>query len=131
MKNTTLTLKALLLTALLTLSFSFAQTLTGTFEGADAGHQGAGSFQLIEEDGQRIIEFSEDFSSTRGPDLFVWLTNGDDVEERVNLGRLQSAGGTQRYTLPEEVNLDDFDRVIIWCRAFRVLFSTAEFERAQ
>ena len=123
------TLKAALLTALLTLSFGFAQTLTGSFVGADAGHRGEGSFQLVEEEGERILEFSEDFASTRGPDLFVWLTSGDDTEGFVSLGRLQSASGAQRYAVPEEVNLDDFDRVIVWCRAFRVLFSTAEFER--
>lgn len=121
-------LKGLTASLLLALSFSFAQTLSGTFEGADASHQGSGSFQLVEENGQRFIEFSEDFSSSRGPDLFVWIVNGDNVEERVNLGRLQSVGGAQRYAIPAEVNLDDFDRIIIWCRAFRVLFSTAEFE---
>jgi len=123
-------LKILTASLLLALSFSFAQTLSGTFEGADASHQGSGSFQLVEEDGERFIELSEDFSSTRGPDLFVWIVNGDNVEERVNLGRLQSANGAQRYALPEDVNLDDFDRIIIWCRLFRVLFSTAEFEQA-
>ena len=124
-------LKALLITALLTLSASFAQTLTGNFVGADAIHQGSGSFQLVEEDGERFIELSEDFSSTRGPDLFVWIVNGDDTEDRVNLGRLQSARGAQRYALPADVNLDDYDRVIIWCRTFRVLFSTAEFIQAE
>lgn len=124
-------LRILTASLLLALSFSFAQTLSGNFVSADARHNGEGSFQLLEQDGERIIEFSEDFVSTRGPDLFVWLVNGDNVEERVNLGRLQSARGAQSYTLPEDVNLDDYDRIIIWCRAFRVLFSTAEFEQIQ
>lgn len=117
-----------LITATLFFSFGLAQSISGTFVGADAAHQGAGSFQILEDNGERIIEFSQDFASTRGPDLFVWLTQGEDTSERVNLGRLQSATGEQRYTVPEDVNLEDFDRVIIWCRAFSILFSTAEFQ---
>lgn len=119
-----------LATALFAAGFGFAQSLTGSFEGADRFHRGSGSFTLIEEDGERFIEFSDDFSSTRGPDLFVWLTNGDDTEGFVNLGRLQSANGAQRYAVPDDVDLSQFDRVVIWCRAFRVLFSTAVFETA-
>ena len=121
-------LKAFIITATLFFGLGFAQSISGDFVGADASHKGEGSFQILEEDGERIIEFSDDFASTRGPDLFVWLTQGDDTQERVNLGRLQSANGAQRYIIPEDVNLEDFDRVIIWCRAFSVLFSTAEFQ---
>lgn len=122
-------LTAGLFTVLLTLSVAFAQTLSGSFVGVDSSHEGAGSFELTEENGERILEFSEDFVATRGPDLFVWLVKGDDTSNFVNLGRLQSASGAQRYTVPDDVNLDDHDRVIIWCRLFRFLFSTAEFEQ--
>lgn len=128
--------KALLCTVVLalifaaaTVSFSFAQTLSGTFVGADAGHEASGSFRLTEEGGERVLEFSEDFMATRGPDLFVWLVSGDDTSNVVSLGRLQSASGVQRYTVPEDVELADFDRVIVWCRLFRFLFATAEFRQ--
>ena len=124
-------LNAFLFTVALTLGFSFAQTLSGSFVGVDEGHQGSGSFRLVEGGGKRILEFSEDFMATRGPDLFVWLVKGDDTSNFVNLGRLQSASGAQRYTVPDDVNLDDYDRVIIWCRLFRFLFSTAEFQQGQ
>lgn len=121
--------KACFFTVILTLSASFAQTLSGTFVGRDASHQGSGSFTLIEENGERILTFSDDFRASRGPDLFVWLVKGDDTSTFVNLGRLQSVSGAQSYTVPEDVNLSDFDRVIIWCRLFRFLFSTAEFQQ--
>ena len=130
MKNIRKALFAVFASILFSLSFSFGQDLSGSFVGADNFHQGAGSFELIEEDGKRFLSFSEDFSVTRGPDLFIWLTKGDNTKEFVNLGRLQNRNGTQRYEVPADVNLDDFDRVIVWCRAFRVLFATAEFETA-
>lgn len=114
--------------ALLVAGPAAAQSLTGGFEGADFFHRGSGSFELVVDDGQRYLEFSEDFSSTRGPDLFVWLLDGESTEGHVDLGRLQSAGGAQRYLVPDDVDLAAFDRVVIWCRAFRVLFSTALFE---
>lgn len=107
-----------------------AQPLTGTFEGADFFHRGSGSFELATEGGQRYLEFSEDFSSTRGPDLFVGLLDGESTDGHVDLGRLQRASGSQRYAVPDEIDLAAFDRVVIWCRAFRVLFSTALFEPA-
>lgn len=130
MKNIRKSLIAGLAVVLFSLSFSFTQNinLSGSFVGADSIHQSAGSFELIEEEGQRIIRFSEDFVVTRGPDLFVWVVKGDNTEERVNLGRLQNRAGTQEYVLPDDANLEDFDRIIIWCRAFRVLFATAEFQ---
>ncbi len=103
------------------------QAISGQFVDADRFHTGEGSFEIVEEDGQRILKFSEEFNVTRGPDLFVWLTKGDNTKEFVNLGRLENRKGTQSYIIPEDVNLDDFDRVIIWCRAFSVLFATGEF----
>ena len=124
-------LRALLLTAILAASFSFAQTLSGSFVGVDESHQASGSFKLVETGGERSLEFSEDFAATRGPDLFIWLVKGDNTENFVNLGRLQSVNGAQSYLVPEDVKLDEFDRVIVWCRLFRFLFATAEFQIRQ
>lgn len=103
------------------------QAISGQFVDADRFHTGSGGFEIVEEDGQRILKFSEEFNVTRGPDLFVWLTKGDNTKEFVNLGRLENRKGEQSYVIPADVNLDDFDRVIIWCRAFSVLFATGEF----
>lgn len=130
MKNIRNSFKVLFALVVLSFSVSFAQEnmLSGSFVGADNFHQGAGGFELSEVEGQRILTLADDFSVTRGPDLFVWLVKGDNTKEFVNLGRLQNRAGTQQYEIPTDVNLDDFDRVIIWCRAFSVLFATAEFD---
>ena len=118
-----LTVLAVLLTGLVS-----AQDLpSGTFVGADDSHRGAGMFEVVETAEGRVLNFSEDFATARGPDLFVWLARGDDTDNIVNLGRLQSAQGAQTYTVPAEVDLGQYDRVLIWCRAFRFLFATAEF----
>ena len=122
--------------ALLSLTLFFtavAQDLpiSGTFVGGDEAHEAAGSFQIASSEEGRTLSFSEDFSTRRGPDLFVWLVRGDDIENREVVGRLQSARGAQTYTISEEVNLEDYDRVLVWCRTFRVLFATGEFGAAE
>lgn len=118
----------------LTLLFTAAAQelpLSGTFVGGDDAHPAAGSFQISEGEAGRVLSFSEDFSTRRGPDLFVWLVQGDDTENRAVVGRLRSARGAQTYTLPEEVDLSAYDRVLVWCRAFGVLFATGEFGAAE
>ena len=106
-----------------------APLVSGSFVGADAAHKGEGSFTVTEAEGERSLSLSEDFVTTRGPDLFVWLVSGDDTDDFVNLGRLQSATGAQSYAVPAEVDLAQYDRVVIWCRAFSVLFATADFDQ--
>ncbi len=46
-----------------------------------------------------------------------------------NLGYLQCVNGARSYTVSEDVNLYDVDRVIVWCCLFRFMFSTAEFQQ--
>jgi hypothetical protein len=41
-----------------------------------------------------------------------------------SLGTLKSSAGAQAYNLPN--NYSDYKTVVIWCRAFRVTFSSVE-----
>ena len=44
----------------------------------------------------------------------------------VDLGRLRSFKGSQRYPIPAGVDLAKFPSVIIWCERFGVLISPAD-----
>jgi hypothetical protein len=84
------------------------------------------------EDGQRILRL-EDFESTNGPDLYVCLTVAgaadDDAAldaEFVDLGGLTGNIGDQNYVIPDDVDLDRFDSVVIWCRRFPTSFGVAD-----
>ena len=110
---------------------------SGAFADADAFHQGSGDVSLYNLDGERVIRF-EDFKGTNGPDLFVWLTNVDDPRADkgsiaqegnwVSLGRLKGNVGDQNYSVPADVDLSDFNHIVVWCRAFGVLFSAATLQ---
>ena len=95
-------------------------TVTGT----------ATTYQL--EDGERLLRL-EDFESTNGPDLFVYLTvagaDDDDAAldaDFVDLGVLSGNIGSQNYVIPADVDLDRYDSVVIWCRRFTTSFGVAD-----
>jgi cytoskeletal protein RodZ len=84
------------------------------------------------EDGTRTLRL-EDFESTNGPDLFVYLTVADEADsdpalggEFVDLGVLRGNIGNQNYAIPDDVDLDRFDTVVIWCRRFSSSFGAAD-----
>ena len=46
----------------------------------------------------------------------------------VNLGKLKANNGNQNYDIPSDTDLSKYDTSIIWCKAFSVLFGSAEFK---
>ena len=105
---------------------------SGTFTDADNFHKGSGLVKLIAlPDGQTLLRL-EDFEVTNGPDLFVYLvehaapTSSSDVKAGfVNVGRLKGNKGGQNYFLSDDIDLSKYKSVVIYCRAFSVLFSPA------
>jgi hypothetical protein len=108
---------------------------SGSFTFVDNLHSATGTATIIEQpDGTRLVRLEENFSVTFGPDLFVWLSghpqprSSAETQDQgyINLGGLQSRSGAQEYTIPADVNLDNYESVVIWCRAFSQVMSSAE-----
>lgn len=101
---------------------------SGDFIEIDFVHRGTGKASVYATDKGSILQF-ENFKVTDGPDLYVYLSKNnlasqsDELGEFINLGKLNSSEGEQSYILPD--NYDEYDTVVIWCRAFGVLFSSA------
>lgn len=103
----------------------------GGFLGADSFHQGSGSARIYQQGSQFVLRF-EDFSVTNGPDLHVLLTRhpspasrGDIGEDYIDLGSLKGNMGNQNYEIPDDVDLSDYQSVVIYCVPFHVIFATA------
>ena len=66
------------------------------------------------------------------PDLFVLLMEDPEGRDKsqgyVQLGKLKGNRGNQNYDIPADVNIADYRAVMIYCRAFSVVFSTAPLE---
>lgn len=93
--------------------------------------QSTGSAQIITKEGKRYLELSSDFSTGKGPDVKVVLSRQTSVPAAiaegsyVTLTPLQQFSGKQRYAIPDDLNLDDFASVALWCRQFNVTFGYA------
>lgn len=99
--------------------------LAGTF--VDEAHPTSGRAVVLGNGtGQRFLRF-EDFTTDNGPDLNVYLVNSStgDVSDFVDLGDLTGNVGEQNYEIPLDVDLDVYDRVVIWCVRFGVGFGSA------
>ena len=102
---------------------SYAGIFTGVGDGV---HDAQGDVYTIPiEDGSNVLRL-ENFQSTNGPDLFVYLATDDMASEFVNLGDLKANNGNQNYDIPEGTDLSKYNKVLIWCKAFGVLFGSAE-----
>jgi hypothetical protein len=98
----------------------------GEFVGLE-GHDASGKAEILEIGGKRYVRFEEDFKVTNGPDLFVYLGKLGEYDPAANLGALKGNIGSQNYEIPENFNLEEYDSVWVWCRAFRVAFGVANF----
>jgi hypothetical protein len=111
---------------------------TGTFihaEPSDPVHWGRGKVSLY----QRVVFLEPDFEVGPGPAFHVYLVpkasirSSSDMKDvmYVDLGRLRSFKGSQRYQIPDGVNLKDYPSVIVWCVRFSALISPADLKAVQ
>lgn len=78
------------------------------------------------ESGGLQLRFLDTFSVSNGPDLHVYLSSESRVNGRsVDLGELQTVSGAQTYAVPNSIEMDDFDFVLIHCLPFNVTFGFA------
>lgn len=106
---------------------------SGEFGTVDAIHKGSGTATIHQlPDGRRILRL-EGFSVTNGPDLYVYLSghpaprSSGQVHEGagVEIARLKGNVGDQNYELPAALDLTDIRSVVIYCKRFTTVFSTA------
>ena len=101
---------------------------SGSFRGLN-GYSVEGTAAIERAADQTMVVFESDFRSQSGPGLFVYISpNATNVTRRVSLGELKAQSGAQSYPIPDNVDPDDFDHVLIYCQPFRVPFGTANFQ---
>jgi hypothetical protein len=68
----------------------------------------------------------ENFSSSNGPDLKVYLSKEQNPVGFVNLGSLRSTSGDQVYDIPAGADVKDYTYALIYCQQFSHLFGYAK-----
>lgn len=109
----------------------------GSFKSADDFHKGEGTATVYRVGSDLVLRF-ESFRSTNGPDLHVLLvrhaapkTSADVKSGYIEVAKLKGNIGSQNYTLPQGINLADYPTVVIYCKPFHVVFSTATLTAVQ
>ena len=104
----------------------------GPLEGSDTFRTASGQVLLVRSpEGDVILRF-QDFEVRNGPDLFIYLTPAPDgdvhVDGAINLSEIKATSGSVNYEVPADVDAESFRSVVVYCRAFSVVFATAQFE---
>jgi hypothetical protein len=106
---------------------------SGQVGSIDVIHKGQGQATIYKlPDGKRVLRF-EQFQVTNGPDLYVYLSGHpaprEDAQVRQDgfeVAVLKGNIGDQNYELPDDLNLSKIKSLVIYCRRFSEVFSTAE-----
>lgn len=125
--------------------FSFGPALAddvmrGAFHGGNyaPSDTASGSVSLVKLDNSTYeLRLDSNFSTTPGPDLFVYLSVSEDPQDAraitdnasFEAGKLGSPSGEQKLALPKNFDPKKFKSVAIWCKQFRVLFGAAALKK--
>jgi Electron transfer DM13 len=91
------------------------------------GYKVSGSAKVVDNAGVKTVRL-ENFSSSNGPDLKVYLAKDINAASFINLGNLKSVSGNQNYTITGMPDIAQYKFVLIWCQQFGVGFGTAELQ---
>jgi hypothetical protein len=107
--------------------------ISGSFIGVNDGiHNAEGTAKVVplQQVNSNILRL-ENLKVTNGPDLYVYLSTDKSASDFVNLGKLKANNGNQNYNIPTGTDLSKYDTVLIWCKAFSVLFGSVELKPQQ
>lgn len=107
---------------------------TAAFTRIDNLHWADGTAAIYRRpDGSHFLRFEDGFEAANGPDLRVLVSAAADPRESEELGEyteiadLKGNIGAQNYDLPADLDLAEIGSVVIYCKPFSVVFSTAPF----
>ncbi len=108
--------------------------LSGEFY--DVAHDGSGSASVHLTEDQQVVLRLEDFQVEDGPDLHVYLTaqdpvvhtEGEPLADAIDLGELKGLVGDQTYVLPDDLVIENYNSVVIWCVPYNVPFVAASLD---
>jgi hypothetical protein len=107
----------------------------GNFDRKDDIHYANGQAIVArEEDGSYVLRL-QDLDAANGPDLYVYVSehpdpsNSDELNQGGhNLGNLKATTGSFSYALDPSIEPAKIKSVVIYCKAFNVIFSTAALQ---
>ena len=100
--------------------------------GSDTFHNGSGTVTVRTADGERFVQLESDFTSTPGPDYYVYasatpfietIEDFDNAVNVVELGKLLKGSGASFYAVPnDDVQVSS---ITIVCKKFHVFITSS------
>lgn len=100
---------------------------SGTFKGL-GNENVSGAAKIFLTDGKYMLKL-ENFSTSNGPDLKVYLSKASSPLEFVSLGDLKTTKGNQVYEIPGSPDFSKLKFVLIHCERYNHLFGSAELTK--
>jgi pentapeptide MXKDX repeat protein len=101
----------------------------GMFSGA-MGHAVSGDASIENSGGKRELVLTPDFALDAAGDVHVVLSPGESWSSRaLDLGKLRSANGAQRYAIPAGADPSSYSYVLLWSKKANAAVATAELAR--
>lgn len=138
--------KLLTLIVLLLFTINLKAQCTRTAPFQDGGYVVVGMVTMgYTLSGSKMLDIGSDFSTMNGPDLFVYLTNSTSIttssstvpDGTIELGLLTSSvvsgivTGESTYTIPDNVEIDDYAYVVIQCKQFNAFWGFSQLGTQQ
>ena len=83
-----------------------------------------GNVRVYQKDGKLVLAL-ENFNSSNGPDLRVYLSKEMQPVNFIELGRLKSVQGNQLYDIPGTPDFGNYKFAVIHCQQFNRVFGYA------
>ena len=92
-----------------------------------------GTWQIVETDAGTFLELDDAFKTRNAPDLKLFLSPhaADEVNARnatagsVLISKLKKAKGAQRYEIPADIDLSQFQTLVLHCEAYTKLWGVS------
>jgi len=89
-----------------------------------------GNWSIEKRGDQQVIVFDDSFNTKTGPDLKLFLspasidtvTGKNATEGSVLVSALKSNKGAQEYVIPADININDYQSLLIHCEQYSVLW---------
>jgi hypothetical protein len=112
-----------------------AVELVAVGEFYEVTHAGSGTASVyLTETGDLVLSL-EDFEVEEGPDLRLYVTEQEVVtdavlafDESIDLGLLEAFSGNQVYELPEDLDLSQYQSIVVWCDTYQEPFIAASLD---
>lgn len=100
--------------------------LEGTF--MNGVHATSGTVKVYEDKSKNRSLVLENFKTDTGPDLRLYIAEDKVLTNFIQITDKVNTNGSYVLPIPSEVDLKKQNTVVVWCRAFSVLFGSASLK---